>query len=395
MTLNLPIKQLDKLRSSYLEFCQQAKSENRYRTIGNNINRIRIDFTSNDYLGMSSDKDSIYKGYKVLINNEHYSKSSRLLATKDLIYTSFEEKIANTYLKQKALIFSSGYQLNSSVIPSLLDKSVTKEETLVFCDKLVHNSISVGCKLANIRQIRYRHNDLNHLEHLLKAKLNHTNPKIIITEGVFSMEGTIANIKDLIFLKNKYNALLYVDDAHGIGMLGENGYGCTENHSKNIDIIVGTFGKAIGANGAFISADSLIVDYLINKCPGFIYSTAPSPASIAMAHSVWDKLPKLKELRQLISNKVCYLRDQLLRLGLNVVNSQSNIIPIIFRSNSTVMAIKEKLIKSGIATSAIRDPTVPKNTSRIRINICAKHSYEDIEFFLDKLNLALEDIHRI
>ncbi len=370
----------------YQEDCEAKKKNHLYREIKKNNNIIKIDFTTNDYLGMSRNPDLLKYISEIIPKTPIGGRSSRLLMENAEIYTNFEENIANTYKKESALIFSSGYQLNSSVLPTLLNLKTLKTQPVIIADMYIHNSLIAGSISSEAKLFRYKHNDLNHLESLLKK--HKESPKIIITEGVFSMEGTISSISDIIFLKKNYDAILYIDDAHGIGVVGERGYGCVEHLSEHIDIIVGTFSKAIGSQGAFIASQKVVIDYLINRCGGFIYSTAPSPINIAASQFAWNMIPKMSKEREIINQNSLLLKQKLSEKQFKLIDNNSHIVSILIEDKVKLINIKNKLLKNEIAVSAIREPTVPFGTSRLRVNVSTTHSEKEIIHFTDMLQVA-------
>lgn len=223
------------------------------------------------------------------------------------------------------------------------------------------------------------------MERLLKkAVLQGYNRILIVTETVFSMEGDRSDVDGLIQLSQQYNTLLYLDDAHALGIMGEKGMGLTANKS-GIDISLGTFGKAIGSFGAFITTSKLIRDYLINCCPGFIYTTALPPAVIGSIDAAIDLVPSLDQERTYLGERIDYLQNQLINLGYKVCNSISPIIPVIIGDEEKALNLSQYLETNGILATAIRPPTVPKNTARIRFVLSSKHQPEQINYLISLL----------
>lgn len=339
-----------------------------------------INFSSNDYLGLS-------KHPSLMLASQNYTKqygtgstASRLVTGTYDIHEKLEQKLAKVCGKEAALLFNTGFQANTTIIPSLVD-----QKSLVLCDRLVHNSILQGIFLSKARWKRYQHNDLSHLERLLKkAVLQGYNRILIVTETVFSMEGDRSDVDGLIQLSQQYNTLLYLDDAHALGIMGEKGMGLTANKS-GIDISLGTFGKAIGSFGAFITTSKLIRDYLINCCPGFIYTTALPPAVIGSIDAAIDLVPSLDKERTYLGGRIDYLQNQLINLGYKVCNSISPIIPVIIGDEEKALNLSQYLETNGILATAIRPPTVPKNTARIRFVLSSKHQPEQINYLISLL----------
>ena len=339
-----------------------------------------INFSSNDYLGLS-------KHPSLMLASQNYTKqygtgstASRLVTGTYDIHEKLEQKLAKVCGKEAALLFNTGFQANTTIIPSLVD-----QKSLVLCDRLVHNSILQGIFLSKARWKRYQHNDLSHLERLLKkAVLQGYNRILIVTETVFSMEGDRSDVDGLIQLSQQYNTLLYLDDAQALGIMGEKGMGLTANKS-GIDISLGTFGKAIGSFGAFITTSKLIRDYLINCCPGFIYTTALPPAVIGSIDAAIDLVPSLDQERTYLGERIDYLQNQLINLGYKVCNSISPIIPVIIGDEEKALNLSQYLETNGILATAIRPPTVPKNTARIRFVLSSKHQPEQINYLISLL----------
>ncbi len=342
--------------------------------------KILINFSSNDYLGLSK-HPAIIKASQDYINKYGTgATASRLVTGNYDIHQQLEEKLAKLCGQEAALLFNTGFQANSTIIPALVDK-----KSLVLCDRLSHNSILQGILMSGARWTRYKHNDLSHLDRLLKKAISQGyNRILIVTETVFSMEGDRSNVDALIQLSQQYNTLLYLDDAHGLGIMGEKGMGLTA-YKSGIDISLGTFGKAFGSFGAFITASKLMCDYLINYCPGFIYTTALPPAVIGSVNAVLDIIPNLDKDRTYLLQQVDYLQNKLRNLGYQVINSTSPILPVIIGNEKKTLELSEYLENNGILATAIRPPTVPKNTSRIRFVLSSKHQPEQINYLIHLL----------
>ncbi|MDR3317548.1 MAG: pyridoxal phosphate-dependent aminotransferase family protein [Puniceicoccales bacterium] len=334
-----------------------------------------IDFSSNDYLGLSKNNTVIDAGCKAAMWYGAGSTGSRLLSGNKQIFFEFEIIIAKDKKMESALIFNSGFQANSGILECLSDKSTT-----IIFDKLNHASMYQGIFASGANLLRFNHLDYDHLESLLK-KENLKNI-IIASETVFGMDGDIANISILSDLSNRYGTILYLDEAHATGLYGENGYGLSTHHMLNPEttIIMGTLSKAIGSSGAYVACSQLIKDYLVKNCKSFIYSTALSPFCIGAAMYAWNLLPSLSEVRKKLLNTSQNLRNQLKYFDLEIKGEGTNIIPIIYKNVEEIIKIKEKCIQNGIIISGVTKPTSP--TPRIRIAICAHHSFEDIQKLL-------------
>lgn len=326
-----------------------------------------INLASNDYLSISTNKE--LKDEFLQSNNSLMSSASaRLLTGSSEEYTQLEKTITDLFNKEACLIFNTGYQCNLGVISTLCTKG-----DVVFCDKLNHASIIDGMKLAEGDFIRYNHLDYEHLEKILQEKRNNYNRAIIVSESVFSMDGDIVDIDKLVELKNRYNCLLMIDEAHAFCACGDNLAGIT--YKKDVDIVTATFGKAVGSFGAFCVANKDIINYLTNKARSFIFSTSIPPINIAWTNwLLTDKKDFLKAQKQ----KLDELVEQTLKLLPNTI-SKSQIIPIVIGSNENTLKIAEKLRSEGYYIPAIRPPTVKEGTSRLRISLTADTKFEDIE----------------
>ena len=342
-------------------------------------NRVLLNFSSNDYLGLSQNNIIKRDTIKIIKKYGIGSGSSRLVTGN----FDFHEKIENDLAKKKkseaAIIFSTGYLANYSILSSILSSNIFKKNPIVFSDKLNHQCIYEGCKNKKIKFLRFHHNDMNHLEYLLKKNKFKQNPKFILSESVFSMDGDFADIESLVNLKTKYNSFLFLDEAHATGVYGDNGFGLSLKFSKNIDCVTGTFSKAFGSFGAYVSCSKNLKSFLINKCPSFIYSTSLPFSLLASIYSGIKIIPKLeKERKKLIKNSY-FLRTILKRDNFDIGNSQTNIIPIIIGNSKKTISISKKLEKKGFYVAPIRPPSVPANSSRLRISISSFHTLNDIK----------------
>lgn len=260
----------------------------------------------------------------------------------------------------------------------------------MFFDRLNHASLYQAVFLSKAKLIRYYHNDIYHLQKLLEEYKNDPRPKFIVTETLFGMDGDVAPLTEIAEFAKIYNAFLYLDEAHATGIYGSNGYGLSVDLSlKDIPhIIMGTFSKALGSSGGYIGCSSIMKEYIINKAQGFIYSTAPSPANVGAAMASWQLIKELGAERVKLEELSQYARSNLRKNGFNIGKSITHIIPIIIGSEEACLNAKNKLLEQNIILSAIRPPTVPPNTSRLRIAICSKHTKEDI----DQLIYALKNV---
>ncbi len=374
----------------YEQYLLSLRDGNKYRILG----RLRqesisdfLDFSTNDYLNLSRNVDVIKAAINSIKSYGSGSTGSRLLSGNINLYEEFEKTIAKDKNTESALIFSSGFQANISVLSSLLDEKILGARPLVFFDKLNHASLYQAVFLSKPELHRYHHNNMNHLESLLEKYKNDSRPKFIVTETIFGMDGDVAPIEQIVALSEKYNVFLYLDEAHATGMIGPNGYGLSTSISlKNLPhIVMGTFSKAIGSSGGYIASHKIISDFIINKASGFIYSTAPSPASIGGAFEAWKMIKSLEKERTHLYDLGDILRRMLQNFGFNTGLSTTNIIPIILKEEKICQDVKDLLLKEKIIVSSLRPPTVPPNSSRIRIALTANHKLEDVQILVECL----------
>lgn len=343
-------------------------------------NKELINFCSNDYLGLSDHPELISRSVEFTKNYGTGSGASRLVSGSFSIHEALEHKLAEVFQVEAALLFNSGFQANTTIISTLADRN-----SLILADKKCHNSLLQGAILSRAEFKRFNHNDLEQLEALLQASVSKSYNRIwIVSETVFSMDGDRNDLDGLIRLAQKYNAFLYSDDAHALGVLGESGLGLNFR-KEGIDVSIGTFGKAFGAFGAFVGCSKAMKDYLINYCTGFIYTTSLPPAVIGALDSALDLIPKMNRERETLLNNVQRIKSSLLDMGYETGNSDSQIIPIVIGNDEDTLQLSEYLKKHGIWASAIRPPTVEDGKAMIRITVTAKHSPEDVSKLLDLL----------
>ena len=332
-----------------------------------------INYASNDYLGLST-KIELRKEFLSENNSLMSSASARLLTGSSAEYSCLERTVSKIFNKESALIFNTGYQANLGVVSSLIGKG-----DVVFCDKLNHASIIDGMQLSQGDFYRYKHLDYDNLETLLQKRRDSFNRALIVSESVFSMDGDVADIDRLIELKRKYNCMLMIDEAHAFCAAGESLAGLS--YGKDVDIITATFGKAVGSFGAFCVSSSEIISYLTNKARSFIFSTSIPPINIAW--SDW-LLTKKRDFVISQKNKLNNLVKDVHEL-LGETPSSTHIIPIIIGDNDNTLKISEKLKAEGYYVPAIRPPTVPVGSSRLRVSLTADCKIDDFKRFLSYL----------
>jgi len=337
---------------------------------GNRIERdgqVMLNLSSNDYLGLASRTDLREAFFEEWKEKDYplSSSSSRLLTGNFTVYTELEQLMAERFNREAALLFNSGYHANTGILPALADK-----QTLILADKLVHASIIDGILLSGAPFQRYRHNDYNQLETLLKKNAGQYEQLFIVTESIFSMDGDVADLRRLVELKKSYpNVCLYVDEAHAIGVRGKNGLGIAEEQDciREIDLLVGTFGKALASMGAYVVCSRTIREYLVNCMRPLIFSTALPPTQIAWTRFIFERLPEFSSLREELTLTSHLLSDALEGKGGEI--SESHIIPYIIGENNDCISKAEELQRKGFYCLPVRPPTVPKGTARIRFSL--------------------------
>ena len=350
-------------------------------------NRVLLNFSSNDYLGLSQNNIIKRDTIKIIKKYGIGSGSSRLVSGNFDFHEKIESDLAKKKKSEVAIIFSTGYLANYSILSTIFSSNIFKKNPIVFSDKLNHQCIYEGCKNKKINFFRFRHNDMNHLEYLLKKNKFKQNPKFILSESVFSMDGDFADIAGLVNLKKKYNSFLFLDEAHATGIYGDNGFGLSTKFSNDIDCVTGTFSKAFGSFGAYVSCSKNLKSFLINKCSSFIYSTSLPFSLLASIYSGIKIIPKLKNERKKLIKNSYFLRKILKKDNFDIGNSQTNIIPIIIGDSKKTILISKKLEKKGFYVVPIRPPSVPPNSSRLRISISSCHSQNNIKKLFNSLKM--------
>ena len=301
------------------------------------------------------------------------------------IFEKLESRIAQDKHTETALLFNSGFQANLTVLSSLLDSRVLNSKPIVFFDRLNHASLYQAMFLSGAELVRYRHLDLDHLSECLRHYQQDKRPKFIVTETLFGMDGDILPLDNVLQLAREHDALLYLDEAHAVGILGKQGYGLSTTIEHDVPtIVIGTLSKAIGCAGAYVACDNLMKEYLINKAEGFIYSTAASPMVMGAALAAWEMIPLFNTARKTLFNLADGLRTRLQTLGFDTGPSVSHIIPLIV-GQSALTELNIKLQAAGVVASFIRKPTVPTGRERIRLALNVNHTQQDIDYLMDVL----------
>ncbi|GAB4296226.1 MAG: 8-amino-7-oxononanoate synthase [Desulfuromonadia bacterium] len=334
-------------------------------------------FCSNDYLGLSTHPILSQRSMEATARFGTSTGASRLVSGTNLLHVELEEEISRFKGTERALVFNSGYAANTGVISALVS-----DGDFIFSDRLNHASIIDGSILSRAKLIRYHHNDMDHLRSLLK-KHRGKGRGLIVSDGVFSMDGDLPPFADLVALKEEFDLVLMIDDAHGTGVMGEKGRGSSHEAgvADRVDIHMGTFGKALGSFGAYVAASETIVEYLINRSRSFIFSTSLPPAVIGASRAGVELVqsPEGEELRRRLRANRQRLVQQLTDAGFSTTPSTTQIVPIMVGDPHRTMEFARRLLQRGIFLQGIRPPTVPRGTSRLRCTVMAAHTAEQID----------------
>lgn len=382
------------LLDHYAEQLEQLKQQGNFRQFTSNEqsgrwitiqDRTMLNLASNDYLGLAADLTLREEFLDTLKIERAFfsSSSSRLLTGNFAEYEQFENSLSKAF-GRAGLLFNSGYHMNIGILPALADS-----KTVILADKLVHASMIDGIRLSTAQYVRYRHNDLQHLEQLLQKY--HQDEQIeriiVVTESIFSMDGDETDLAALAQLKQRFaKTMLYVDEAHAIGVRGEQGLGCAEQYGvlNQIDFLVGTFGKAIASVGGYIICDSIIRDYLINKMRPLIFSTALPPISMAWSDFMFHKVLSMQPQRQHLAEISQYLQQAVIAKGFSSPSS-SHIIPIIVGESQAAIEKARYVQQQGFYAMPVRPPTVPQNSSRLRISLTSLVQKAELEQLVECL----------
>ena len=339
---------------------------------------------SNNYLGLANHPKIKEAAIKAIEKHGFGSGASRLVSGNMEPHKELEQRLARFKNTEAALVFNSGYHANIGIISALVGRG-----DIIFSDKLNHASIIDGCLLSKAELKRYPHKDMNALENLLKkySELRTPNSKLIITDGIFSMDGDITPLQDISELADNYDCMLMVDDAHATGVLGVHGKGTLEHFGiDNPNIIqMGTLSKGLGCFGAYAAGSKKLIDYLINKARSFIYTTSLPPSVCAASIAAIDIIENEPQIRQNLWDRVKFFRNSLKSTDIDIMNSETQIIPILVGEADKAVKISKDLLDKGIFVQAIRPPTVAEGTSRLRITLMANHSWDDLKYALETI----------
>lgn len=346
-----------------------------------------LSFCSNDYLGLANRPELIAAMQKAAGDSGVGSGASNLITGHHRYHDALEKQLAAFVELPAALLFSTGYMANIGVLGALAGRG-----DAIFADKLNHACLNDGAYFSHAEFQRYPHNDVAALEKLLQAST--AKHKLIAADAVFSMDGDIAPIPEYLALCEKYDAYLYLDDAHGFGVLGEHGKGSL-NHFKVKSpriIMMATLGKAAGVAGAFVAGEQVVIDYLIQKAKSYVYSTPAPPALSATLSASVQLIEQGDDLRANLNRSIAYLKNNLKLNQWQLMDSDTPIQPLVVGGNKEALALSEYLQTCGILVPAIRPPTVPVGTARLRISLSAAHTLDDMKKLVEAIHQAESEL---
>ena len=377
-------EELDQLRQQG-NFRQFRSNQQQGKTIEIQQQQM-LNLSSNDYLGLASDLRLREQFFDETPNAQRVmsASSSRLLTGNFSAYEQLEARLMQLFHGRAALLFNSGYHMNIGILPALADA-----KTLILADKLIHASMIDGIRLSSAKYLRYRHNDLAHLQQLLTQYHADDNYEriIVVTESIFSMDGDETDLAALVALKQHFaKVMLYVDEAHAIGVRGQQGLGCAEQYGviDAIDFLVGTFGKAVASVGGYLICDPIIRDYLINRMRPLIFSTAQPPICIAWTQFMLNQIVHMQAQRQHLAALSQYMQHGIRAKGF-VCPSTSQIVPVVIGDSTATVSKAQQLQTAGFYVMPVRPPTVPKGSSRLRICLNTQFETVDLKPLLDLL----------
>ncbi len=374
-----------------LERLQQEGTYRRLRCIeGEQGPKMTVDgrrvviLCSSNYLGLASHPRLKAAAIQAVERYGTSASAARLISGNVELYHRLEEALAAFKEREAALVYTSGYMANLGVIASLVG-----EGDAILSDALNHASIVDGCRLSKADVRIFPHNDVKALEELLRASGRYRR-RLIVVDGLYSMDGDLAPLPEIVALARRYKAITMVDDSHATGVLGKGGRGTAEHFGLEgaIDIEMGTLGKALGGFGAYIVGDRALKEFLINRSRSFIFTCALPPPVLATALAALEVLREEPEIRERLWENVRYFRRGLEELGFDFLGSQTHIFPIMTYENHLTMAMTDRLLELGVFAQGIRPPTVPRGCCRIRVTILASHTKEDLDHALSAFEKA-------
>ncbi len=350
-----------------------------------------LNMCANNYLGLADNKEVI-EAAKSTYNSWGYGLSSvRFICGTQEIHKKLEAKLSEFLQTEDTILYSSCFDANGGLF-----ETITTENDAIISDELNHASIIDGVRLAKAKKYRYKNNDMNSLEEqLIQAEEDGTKIKVIVTDGVFSMDGIIANLKGICDLADKYNALVVVDDSHAVGFVGKTGRGTPEYRDVvgRVDIITGTLGKALGgASGGYTSGRKEIIDLLRQRSRPYLFSNTLAPAIAGASLKVLEMLMESTKYRDKLEENTKYFRQEIKKIGLPIIESEHPIVPIMLGDAVLSQKMAEKLLEKGVYAVGFYYPVVPKGKARIRTQISAAHSKEDLDFALNAFKEVKEEL---
>ncbi len=343
--------------------------------------RKMLNLSSNNYLGLISKKELKEKAKEAIDKFGVGSGAVRTIAGTNLLHIELEKKLAEFKGAEAVILLQSGILANMATIPLIVG-----EGDLIFSDELNHASIIDGCRLSKAEIVRYKHIDMDDLKNKLEKYKDHKGRKLIVTDGVFSMDGDIAPLPEIVELAEKYNAITMVDDAHGEGVLGEGGRGILNyfHLEGKVDIDVGTLSKAFGVIGGYVAGSKILIEYMKQRARPFLFSTSITPADTAALIEAVDILTRSDELVKKLWENSKYIKEKLKNAGFDIGHSQTPITPVIIGDEKKTSKMADRLNEEGVFVQGITYPTVPLGKARIRVMVSAIHSKEDLDFGIEK-----------
>ena len=338
-------------------------------------------FGSNSYLGLTNHPKIKEAAIAAIKKYGTGCAGSRFLNGTLDIHVELENRLASFVGKEEAIIYSTGFQVNLGVISCL-----TGREDYIIWDELDHASIIEGRRLSFSTQLKFKHNDMASLEKVLKS-CPEDKVKLIVVDGVFSMEGDVANLPEIVALAKKYNAAIYVDEAHGIGVFGRQGRGTCDHFgvAQDVDLIMGTFSKSFASLGGFVATDSITANYLRHNSRSYIFSASITPASTAAVSAALDIMESEPERIEHLWEMTHYALDGFRNMGCEIGNTSTPIIPLFIRDNNKTFRITRELFDEGVFVNPVVSPAVPSDSTLIRFSLMATHTKEQLDFALDKI----------
>jgi 8-amino-7-oxononanoate synthase len=379
------------MKAMFSAILEEIKNQGNYRTLRFfhplSATKIRykgreyLNLCSNSYLSLHTHPDVVAAAKEATDEYGAGICSSRSVSGSIELYEMLEKAIARYKGYPRGLIFSNGYMANIGVISTL-----TGGKDVIFSDELNHSSLIDAMRLSRAKKVVYKHNNTEDLERKIQ-KYHGKEQNIVITESIFSMDGDRAPLEEICRLKEAYGLRLFLDDAHGTGVFGKKGTGIEElcNLTGKMDVHMATFGKSLGSYGAFVLADPVFIEFLINRARTFMYTTALPPAALGASLAALGLVRKDASYKKTLWQNIDYVRRRLVEAGFNLKNSTGPIIPIVVGGDTMTLAMQERLMKKGIFLQAIRPPTVPKGTSRLRLTVVRGFTKDDMDRALEAI----------